>query len=215
MIRTAIVLVVTALATACTHDAPTHPLPLSDAALTASAALRAPADAPGEATSTAFRAAGAAMAITQLVTGGRASGHADFVFSGIRSKYTFTSITTTFPAAKGRFELHRWFPDGRMLVMTGDVECMTIIPTPEGGEARMSGRVDRLRVDNQNVVVPPDLDRTIWTVLDNGEGKDATPDIASGLFNFRTAAEAELHCATGIIQFGFFITRGNLQVRPD
>jgi len=124
-------------------------------------------------------------------------------------------VAAVFPAAKGRFELHRWFTDGSMLVMTGDVECMTIVPTPEGGEARMSGRVDRLRVDNVDVFVPPDRDRTIWTVVDNGEGNDATPDIASGLLNFRTAAEAELHCATGIVQFGFFITRGNLQVMPD
>lgn len=214
MIRTT-VLVMVAFATACTHDAPTYPAARANAAPTVRAALLAADDAPGETTSTELGVAAGAAAITQAITGGRASGHADFVFTGIRSKYTFTSVTTAFPAAKGRFELHRWFPDGRMLVMTGDVECMTIVPTPEGGEARMSGRVDQLRVDNVDVFVPPDLDRTIWTVLDNGEGNDATPDIASGLFNFRTAAEAELHCATGIIQSGFFITRGNLQVRPD
>lgn len=147
--------------------------------------------------------------------GGRAGGHAEFVASGIQSRYTFTSITTVPPAAKGRFQLHRWFPDGRMLVMKGTVECMTIEPRPNGGLARMAGRVESLRVDNNDVIVPEHLDRAIWTVVDNGEGEDSPPDLASGLLNFRTAADAAAHCAVGLIRFGFFSQDGNIQVQPD
>ena len=150
-----------------------------------------------------------------VVPGGRASGHAEFTVTGIKSMYTFTSITTDYPAAKGRFQLHRWFPDGRMLVMTGEVECMTIVPTPRGGLARMAGRVESLRVDNDEIVVPPHQDRAIWSVLDTGEGANAPPDLASGLLNFRTAAAAAFHCATGFNLSGFPITGGNIQVKPD
>lgn len=147
--------------------------------------------------------------------GGRAGGHAEFTVSDIRSVYTFTSITTDYPAAKGRFQLHRWFPDGRMLVMTGEVECMTIVPRETGGLARMAGRVESLRVDDDEIDVPPSQDRAIWSVLDNGEGRNNPPDLASGLLNFRTADAAEFHCATGFSLTGFAITGGNIQVKPD
>lgn len=198
---------------ACAGDAPTNPPALGAGAIQGDVV---DAGDPVEALAADF-GADAAMdgaRAANAATGGRAGGHADFTVQGIRSKYTFTSVQTVAPAAKGRFELHRWFPDGRMLVMTGDVECMTIVPRPNGGLARMTGRVDRLRVDNVDVVVPPQLDRTIWSVLDNGEGNDVPPDVASGLLNFRSAAEAAAHCAVGIIPRGFVITRGNLQVKP-
>lgn len=155
------------------------------------------------------------VATAAVIGSGRASGHAEFTVTDIKSMYTFTSITTDYPAAKGRFQLHRWFPDGRMLVMTGETECMTIIPTARGGLARMAGRVESLRVDDQEIFVPPQQDRAIWSVLDSGEGADALPDLASGLLNFRTAAAAAFHCATGFNILGFPITGGNIQVKPD
>ena len=157
----------------------------------------------------------AKVAAEDIIGGGRAGGHAEFTVTDIKSMYTFTSITTEYPAAKGRFQLHRWFPDGRMLVMTGETECMTIVPTPRGGLARMAGRVESLRVDDNEIFVPPQQDRAIWSVLDTGEGADAPPDLASGLLNFRTAAAAAFHCATGFNILGFPITGGNIQVKPD
>ena len=155
------------------------------------------------------------VATAAVIGGGRAGGHAEFTVANIKSMYTFTALTTEYPAAKGRFQLHRWFPDGRMLVMTGEVECMTIVPTLRGGLARMTGRVESLRVDNNEVIVPPHLDRTIWSVLDTGEGADALPDLASGLLNFRTPATAEAHCLTGLNLALFPTTGGNIQVKPD
>jgi hypothetical protein len=155
------------------------------------------------------------VSAADVIGGGRAGGHAEFTVGGIKSMYTFTAITTEYPAAKGRFQLHRWFPDGRMLVMTGEVDCMTIVPTPNGGLARMTGRVESLRSDNNEVFIPPGQDRTIWSVLDNGEGADSPPDLASGLLNFRNDAAAEFHCATGFNILGFPITGGNIQVQPD
>src|SRR5688572_7242807 len=113
MTRTHTVLVLAAVAWACSRETPTNP----SAAAPVSASL-VPADEPlGEAIEGELGAARTPSAIVeQLITGGRAGGHADFVAGGIRSKYTFTSVTTVYPAAKGRFELHRWFPDGSMLV---------------------------------------------------------------------------------------------------
>ena len=146
-------------------------------------------------------------------SGGRASGHAEFTVGGIKSMYTFTAISTTVPtAAKGRFQLHRWFPDGSMLVMTGEVLCMTLLPTPRGARARMAGRVESLRVDNVDVFVPADRDRALWTVQDGGEGADATLDFASGLFNFRSEAVAQAHCRFGSPITIFGTPDNNIQV---
>lgn len=182
----AIALVGTTLLSACVADNPTAPL-----------------------------LAAAMSASTDVVGSGRASGHAEFTVAGpITSRYSFTSITTVYPAAKGRFELHRWFPDGRLLVMKGEVECMTIAPVGSGFVARMAGRVESLRVDNDEIFVPVYQDRAIWSVRDNGEGQNESQDSASGMLNFRTAADAAAHCAVGLIPFGFFTTAGNIQVQP-
>ena len=188
---TAVLAAMAALVAGCARDttSPTTPH-RSQAAAAIDEAFAAEDDARGQGEADAGPGSDAA-------TGGRASGHAEFVVGGVKSKYTFVALTTVAPAAKGRFELHRWFPDGSMLVMTGEVICMTLLPTPLGPRARMAGRVESLRVDNDERVVPPELDRAMWTVQDGGEGADATLDFASGLFNFRSDAVAQSHCRIG------------------
>jgi hypothetical protein len=53
----------------------------------------------------------------------------------------------------------------------------------------------------------------VWTVVDEGEGKAAPPDLASDL-SFATPEELEGFCA---FDFGLFVIpseRGNIQVHP-
>ena len=190
-------------------------MPYRHRALALIAAVALPACAADHPTAPQPHLSTAAASLANVVGSGRATGHAEFTVTGnIESKYQFSAITTEYPAAKGRFELHRWFPDGRLLVMKGAVECMTVTPFGTDWVARIAGRVESLRVDNVEIVVPAFADRAIWSVRDNGEGNDASPDVASGMLNFRTAADAAAHCAVGLIRTGFVSTGGNIQVQP-
>src|SRR5688572_30999280 len=99
----ALALVTFALATACARDVPTTPLDARSAASSSVDAISMAGDPLALEAFSAHRSAQASAeandaGASNAATGGRAGGHADFVFTGIRSVYTFTSLSTVPPA---------------------------------------------------------------------------------------------------------------------
>jgi hypothetical protein len=138
----------------------------------------------------------------------------------IASKYSFAAISTTPTpfapfAAKGELQ-------GTIVRMTGstpvmetvhaDVDCMNFISVFGFGDVvSISGRVKKLTRDGQQVPVTVGM-QVVFTVRDNGEGRDSPPDLASFI--------APIVEGRPLCQIFFVILepnrRGNIQVRrPD
>ena len=152
-----------------------------------------------------------AAAAPQAASGGRASGHVGFNFSGPTvglsgEQYSFVALSTdpATLAAKGSFEMMLTSATGVLQRFHGDVICMNTI----GNTTRIAGQITKIWINNIQRPITG-ATHTIWTVVDNGEGQGA--DTASPMFFF-IAPGAAFHCATGFTPPQFPVAEGNVQV---
>lgn len=84
------------------------------------------------------------------------------------------------------------------------IACFTVV----GNTARLAAKVDR-----STVPFGPVGTYVIWTLVDNGQGKSAPPDLTTDLFFGGDERIALFHCNAGVKLDPFFPSlRGNLQV---
>jgi hypothetical protein len=116
-------------------------------------------------------------------------------------KYEFAAIRKPDGRVLGEFNLHGRNAGNRFKVR-GDVECLNV----SGNRARVGGVV---RHSDFPEGIPVGTQLT-WSVTDNGEGRNDSPDTASQLLGNDAAA----YCAAGLPYPEFPSERGNIQVRP-
>lgn len=85
------------------------------------------------------------------------------------------------------------------------IVCFTIA----GNVARIGGIIER----QEGGAPLPDDPQGFITVVDNGEGADDPPDLASP--PAVAPGSAFLHCTTGLDRPLFPVEHGNIQVRPS
>jgi len=132
------------------------------------------------------------------------TGHAEFVTAtGIRFKYSVSAIRHADGSVSGEFENHvENAATGEFILMAHvDIVCFTVM----GNIARIGGIVER-----QVGGVPQPGAQGFITVVDNGEGGQGLPDLASppGV----APGSAFAHCATGLPRPLFPVEHGNIQV---
>jgi hypothetical protein len=149
--------------------------------------------------------------VAALATGVEESvtGHVDFVNRlGHRVTYSLSAIKHADAAVTGEIEY------GVEVAATGElllkahatITCFTIV----AGNVALIGAV----IDRRDPPAPPGITDGFITVVDNGQGEDDPPDLASAAFG-GVAGSSELHCAGGgPAQPLFPVDRGNIQVRP-
>lgn len=132
------------------------------------------------------------------------TGHADVLlpsFANAEEKYSNSAIRHADGTVSGEFELKSAQSGG--LRIHGDVVCFTIV----GNQARLGGLIDQSTIPSYEGLY------VIWTVVDNGEGRNDPPDQTSDFIGPVSAATAATHCATGRNVGPFLpVLRGNLQV---
>lgn len=144
------------------------------------------------------------------------SGHIERDFSDLGvplEKFSFHAHYLGNGEVEGRWHVVDFFADGTKEVTRGRVTCFTV--EADGKTARIGG-ITEAATNPVNV----DFD-AVWTVVDNGEGKNAPPDQATDLrfgpVNLFPGA-AGVHCEEGFPPelFGTFgdNLRANVQVRP-
>jgi hypothetical protein len=149
--------------------------------------------------------------VAALATGVEESvtGHVDFVNPfGNRVTYSLSAIKHADGTVTGEFEIHvEVAATGAFLLKShATITCFTIVA---GNIALIGGVIDR-----RDPPAPPGITEGFITVVDNGQGENDPPDLASGAFG-GVAGAAELHCAGGgPAQPLFPVDRGNIQVRP-
>ena len=135
------------------------------------------------------------------------TGHADFVTSnGLRFSYSFSAIRHQDGSVSGEFENHveNALTGEFILKAHVTIVCFTI----NGNVARIGGIIDR----QSGLPIPPGVaPEGFITVVDNGEGHDAAPDLASPA----ALGPPFQHCETGLPRPLFPLERGNIQVRPS
>jgi len=141
-----------------------------------------------------------------------ATGHVEFIGrQGGDNRYSFAAIKRVDPVTGetvilGETQYQSLRPDGTFIDAHGSVICLEIV-----------GNVARFGAEAKHVSGVPEgtPEFGYFTVMDNGEGADDPPDLASNLF---AASEATVrqHCATGHVPppLLFPNLRGNIQVRP-
>lgn len=124
--------------------------------------------------------------------------------------YSFSAVRGADGAATGRWQDKYVRPDGRMDIAQGSVRCFTI---QDGNEVWLGGVFERfngraLRLHRE----------AIWTVVDNGEGRNAPPDEATDLtYMYGTQTlDADAYCASGSGPHWYELAPigGNIQVKP-
>jgi hypothetical protein len=149
-------------------------------------------------------------AFTQAVAQGveeSVTGHVEFVntISGNLARYSVNAIRHRDGSVSGEFEIHVYSPTGEFLLSSHvSIVCFTIT----GNIARIGGIVDR----SKGLGAPPGAEGFI-TVVDNGEGANDLPDLASGPGVGPGTAFA--HCTTGLPRLLFTVDNGNIQVQPS
>jgi hypothetical protein len=146
-----------------------------------------------------FAAPGDDPAESQIVTGhvDIASNIGDIL---IVDTYSFGAISHD-GRVKGQFELRARFLNV-LIRAHGFVECVSVT----GNHARIGGRVTQSTFPEG---LPEGTELT-WSVTDNGEGENDSPDTASMLLGNDAAA----YCASGLSYQESPLRRGNVQVRP-
>jgi hypothetical protein len=134
------------------------------------------------------------------------TGHADFVTAtGIRFRYSLSAVRHADGSVSGEFENHveNAVTGQFILIAHVNIVCFTVT----GNVARVGGIVER----QIGGTTGPGAEGFI-TVVDNGEGSNGVPDLASppGV----APGSAFAHCETGLPRPLFPIERGNIQVRP-
>lgn len=151
-------------------------------------------------TAPAQRLDAAAGGVTESVTG-----HANMqlpTFGNAIQRYSQSAVRHSDLTVSGEFELRSEQDDGVRL--HGDVSCFTIV----GNTARLAGLIDQ-----SNAAFAPVGAYVLWTIVDNGEGGNAPPDLTTDFIGGVSAATAMAHCNVGF-NLGPFIPvmSGNLQV---
>jgi hypothetical protein len=139
------------------------------------------------------------------------TGHAEFVTAtGIRFSYSVNAIRHKDGSVSGEFQNHVENATTGEFILRAHVEivCFTIA----GNTARIGGIIERQKGGAPLPEDPRDRQGFI-TVVDNGEGADAPPDLASPPAVARDSAFE--HCETGLFRPLFQIEHGNIQVRPS
>jgi hypothetical protein len=141
-----------------------------------------------------------------------ATGHVEFIGrQGGENRYSFSAIKRVHPATgetiiqgETQYQSHR--PDGSVIDAHGTVICLEV----DGNVARFGSAADHV------TGVPEGTPAFgYFTVVDNGEGANDPPDLASNIF---AASEETVlqHCATGHVPPPTLFPNlvGNIQVRP-
>lgn len=154
----------------------------------------------------------ALVALVSVVTGVDAqnvqesvTGHVGYVVpaNGAHIRYSVNAVRHRDGTVSGEFELHATTATGAPLAHTHvTITCFTIA----GNIARIGGVVDRSNF------APPGTPGYI-TVVDNGEGANDPPDLASSP-NIGPGTDIA-HCVTGFPQTLFSVDQGNIQIRPS
>jgi hypothetical protein len=137
--------------------------------------------------------------LTQQVTG-----HANVFLPNFQAeqKYSNSAIRHADGTVSGEFQL-KSEQDGGVRIH-GNVICFTIV----GNTARLGGVIEKSSEPAFEGV------HVVWTIIDNGEGRNDPPDLTSDFFG-ATPAQAQFHCAVGFNLAPFLpVLGGNLQVHP-
>ena len=141
----------------------------------------------------------------------RVTGHANMILGllgGAEQKYSQSAIRHADGTVTGQFQLQSEQVEPALRIH-GAVTCFTIVPTPQGGVARLGGVIEK-----SNTPLAPEGVFVVWTVIDNGEGANDPADLTSDFFP-TSALGAELHCEIGFNLAPFMpVVGGNLQVHP-
>jgi hypothetical protein len=135
------------------------------------------------------------------------TGHAEFVTpSGFRFRYSVSAIRHKDGSVSGEFENHIDNATTGEFILRAHVAIVCFTVT--GNIARIGGIIER----QEGGVSIPGAEGFI-TVVDNGEGANDVPDLASppGV----APGSAFIHCTTGLDRPLFPIEHGNIQVRPS
>jgi hypothetical protein len=119
----------------------------------------------------------------------RAQGHVKVTQSNVNDRSTFLALRDGQGQPRGAFEWVSERPDGTIVSGSGKIVCLTVF----GNVAHVAGIFEE---EDAYWITPPN-NYAIWSVQDNGKGKDAPPDVASGLLVGATEAQVEIHCQTG------------------
>ena len=133
------------------------------------------------------------------------TGHAEFTgATGAHARYSVNAIRHRDGRVSGEFEFHVETATGDFLLRSHvTITCFTVT----GNIARIGGFVDR----SSGIGAPPGTEGFI-TVVDNGEGANDVPDLASPTGIGPGTAQAR--CDAGLFRPLFPVERGNIQVRP-
>ena len=135
------------------------------------------------------------------------TGHVQFVntTSGNTIRYSLSAIRHPDGTVTGEFEEHVYSATGEFVRRTHGVNiCFTI----EGNMARTGGIV----TEGEGNAPPPGTE-VFATVVDQGEGANDPPDLASP-GGSGPPGSAVAHCTVGFRRSLFPIVAGNIQVRP-
>lgn len=118
-----------------------------------------------------------------------AVGHVELTLFSTSDKYSFAAVRDPKGVSRGAFEWKSTRPDGSVASGSGKVVCVSVV----GNVAHVSGQFER---EDVTWIEAPN-NYAIWTVEDNGRGKQDPPDRVSLLHPGVTAAQVAAHCATG------------------
>lgn len=148
-------------------------------------------------------AAGEPAAVQQSATG-----HADIFgpVTGFHWVYSISAINHPDGTTTGEYEEHTYVTaTGELVRKThAHVTCLTVV----GNTAYVGGVVDR----STDPTVVPDVTEGVLTLVDNGEGKNDPPDLASAPLGGGPGLAAR-HCTTHLRRALLPVEKGNIQVR--
>ena len=136
------------------------------------------------------------------------SGHAEFVnpISGSLTRYSVNAVRHRDGSVSGEFETRIETASGDFLLSAHvTIVCFTVT----GNIARVGGVVDHSR----GAAGLPGSEGFI-TVVDNGQGPNDPPDLASPSF-VGGPGTAATHCTVGLSQPLFAVEHGNIEIRPS
>ncbi len=137
----------------------------------------------------------------------KVSGHVEIIVFDIHEKYSFNAIMHNDGTVSGEWQVRDPNYQGTNIVAHGNVTKFRI--DSDGKTAYLGGVVER---NNWGL---PTGSEACWTVIDNGEGRNAPPDMATDLaFGLPLGSiEAHLLNGDGANTVPLTLIRGNVQVK--
>jgi hypothetical protein len=145
--------------------------------------------------------AGALGAIGVAAAGGSgpsANGHANLVINGEKQTFSFDAKEMPDGSDQGTFQVKS---RGQDITAHGDIDCLRV----DGNTATMSGVITKSKEP-----VFGGATFILVTVVDNGEGADAPPDLWSDVTVFFTPES----CDIASLVPDEIVEEGNIQVKP-